>query len=55
MIRDKYGDEMKFVLCTGLSHAEATDVAGTCGAVGVLCKPYKPDEVVQLIRKTAAM
>lgn len=54
MIREKYGDGMKFILCTGLSRSEATELADTCGAVGVLCKPYKPAEVVQLVRKTAA-
>ena len=51
---EKYGDVFTFVICTGLSHAEAASLSSKSGAAGFLCKPYQADAVLTMIRNVAS-
>ena len=51
LITDKYGDAIKFVICTGLSNQEAEELSAETGAAGHLCKPYEAKAVLEMLRK----
>ena len=45
---------MHFIIITSSSSKEVLAKAGSCGAVGVLLKPFPPAEILQLIKTTLA-
>jgi DNA-binding response OmpR family regulator len=51
LMKEQFGNVFKFVMVTGLSQTEADELAVKCGAVGTLCKPFKPDQVLELVNK----
>lgn len=50
MMTDKYGKVFTFIICTGLSQNEAGEVSHDADAAGFLCKPYKSEAVLGMIR-----
>jgi CheY-like chemotaxis protein len=54
MMRQRFGDIFRFVLCTALSDAEAEELAKGSNAIGYITKPYNSQEIIEKVHATAA-